>query len=260
MIDMQEVKNRVKGHNLVVGVDSLPRGHVRLETPFLYPDGSSVDVFLVEDENEPLLPSRKLSDLGQTHSWLLDVQVRPWLSKKRQRFVEDALRLHGVEQQGGALERRLDSLDDLMDGIVHLGQACVRVADLIYTRRSSMQVSMTEEVEEFLSDAEVSYDANQELEGRHGNRVRVDFLVRGPRLSSAILTLSTGNASQSHVAANEIFSKWYDLDVPARTEQRITIFDDQFDVYRDRDLRRLRDLSNVVALSDRSTLRDLLAA
>jgi len=258
MIDASEVQKKVEGHALVRGVDQLPKGHVRLETEFLYPDGSSVDVFLVEDA--PLLQGLKLSDLGQTMSWLLDVQVKPWLSKKRQRFVEDALRIYKVEQVGGALELPLASVDELMGGIVKLGQACVRVADLTYTRRSALQTGISEDLEEFLSDAELPFDTNRELEGRHGAKVRVDFLVQGTSLSSAVLALSSGNASQAHVVANEIFRRWYDLDVPARHEHRVTVFDDRFDVYRDDDMRRLRDLSDVVALSDRQTMRDLLAA
>jgi hypothetical protein len=258
MIDAADIAKRTTGHSLIRGVDQLPKGHVRLETGFLYPDGSSVDVFVVEES--PLLHTLKISDLGQTTSWLLDIQVRAWLSKKRQRFVEDALRIYDVKQAGGALERPLPSLDSLLDGVMKLGQACVRVADLIYTRRSSLQSSVAEDLEEFLADAELDFEANKELEGRHGAKVRVDFLVRGPRLSSALLALASGNSSQAHVTANEIFRRWYDLDVPGRTEQRVTVFDDRFDVYREEDLRRLRDLSDVVALSDRVTMKDLLAA
>jgi len=40
----------------------------------------------------------------------------------------------------------------------------------------------------------------------------------------------------------------------------VTVFDDRFNVYRDDDLRHLRDLSDVVALSDRQTIADLLTA
>jgi len=43
-------------------------------------------------------------------------------------------------------------------------------------------------------------------------------------------------------------------------EQRITVLDDRHDVYRDDDIARLKELSDVVAFSDRQTLRDLLAA
>jgi len=72
------------------------------------------------------------------------------------------------------------------------------------------------------------------------------------------MALSSGNAAQAHAASNEIFRRWYDLS--ARTEQKVTNFDDRYDVYRDEDLARLRDLSDVVALSDKIAIRDLLAA
>ena len=258
MIDFDEVNCKLAGHPLVRNVDRLPRGHVRLETVFLYPDGSSVDVFLPEDG--PLVPPSRLSDLGQTTGWLLDVQVKPWLSKKRQRFVEDALRLYGVVLRGGALERDLHSLDELVEGVVHLGQACVRVADLTYTRRSSLQLDFAEDLEEVLADTALEYESNMELEGRFGKRVRVEFLVRGAHLSSAVLTLASGSAPQAHIVANEVFRRWYDLNIPARNERRLTVFDDRVDVYRDDDLTRLADVSQVVAFSDKQTLRDLLAA
>ena len=136
----------------------------------------------------------------------------------------------------------------------------MRVADLTYTRRSALQTGVGEEFEEFLSDAELSFEPNPELVGRHGTVVRVDFLVRGASTSSAVLTLASGNTTQAHSTANEVFRRWYDLDVPERSEHRVTVFDDRYDVYRDEDLRRLRDLSDVVAMSDRQTLKDLLAA
>jgi|CZKU01.1.fsa_nt_gi hypothetical protein len=258
MIDVGEIKKQVDGHSLIRGIDQVPKGHVRLETAFLYPDGSSVDVFVVEES--PLLRNLKVSDLGQTTSWLLDVQVKPWLSKKRQRFMEDALRIYDVKQVGGALERELASTDGLVDGVIRLGQACVRVADLTYTRRSALQTSVTEDLEEFLADSELDFEPNQELVGRHGAKVRVDFLVKGPKVTSALLALASGNTSQAHVLANEIFRRWYDLDFPDRKENRVTVFDDRFDVYREDDLRRLSDVSDVVALSDRQAMKDLLAA
>jgi hypothetical protein len=255
---LDEVKARVSGHRIVRGVDLVERGHIRIETAFLYPEGSSVDLFIPRART--LFAELRLSDLGQTMQWLLDVQVRPWLSKKRQGFVVDVLRLYGVRQEGGALEIPLASLDELVPGIVRLGQACLRVADLLYTRRSALQAPVTEEVEEVLAEGALRYETNPELEGRFGNRVRVDFPVHGQRTRSALLTWSSANSSQAHMQANEIFRRWYDLDIPSRTEQRVTIFDDRYDVYRDDDMSRLRDKSELLPLSDRTAILDLLAA
>lgn len=253
-----DVKQRVENHSIVKDVTETELGHVRIETSFLYPEGSYVDLYVPHDHS--LFKQLKLSDLGQTMQWLLDVQVRPWLSKKRQRFVEDVMHIYGAEQRGGVLELELPSLDGLVDGVVRLGQACVRVTDLIYTRRTYMQSPVAEEVEEVLADGALDYDPDVELKGRFGKPVRVDFLVKGRRTRSGVLTWSSGNSSQAHIQANEIFRRWYDLDIPARTEQKVTVFDDRYDVYRKEDLERLREKSQVIGLSDRTSIVDLLAA
>ena len=81
MIDVVEIIARTSGHALIQSVDQIRGSTIRIETAFLYPDGASVDIFVVtEGERSPDLI---LSDLGQTMSWLLDVQVKPWLSRKR---------------------------------------------------------------------------------------------------------------------------------------------------------------------------------
>lgn len=106
MIALDEVQRQLKDRSIVRTIDTVPKGHIRIMTGLLYPDGASVDVFIVNDT--PVLPANlkpaqplRLSDLGQSIAWLLDVGVRPWLSKKRQAFVEDVLRLYGVQQAGG---------------------------------------------------------------------------------------------------------------------------------------------------------------
>ncbi len=260
MIDLSAVRRQLDGNSFVRSIDELEKGgHVRLETAFVYPDGSSIDLFL--ENRDPLLPTEVLSDFGQTTSWLLDVQVKPWLSKKRQRIVQDALRIYGVTQHGGALEASVSpDLQDLAGALMRLGQACIRVADLTYTRRTSMQAGIVEELEELIADAELDYDAGAELPGRYGKAVPIDFLVRGRQTRSAVITWSAANSSTAHTLANETFRRWYDLDVPTRTEQRVTVYDDRSDAYRDDDMQRLREVSDVLALSDGRTLRDLLAA
>jgi hypothetical protein len=254
MIDLPQIAEQVQGQAIVLGVSLLKRGHIKLETAFKYPDGTSVEVFVRKPD---LANEINLTDLGQTHAWLLDAQIRPWLSKKRQAFLDDALKTCGVTQAGGELQLSIGSLAEVTEGTIRLAQACVRVADLAYTRRSSLQTEFVEEVGEVVEDLELPYESNVEVPGKYEKLVRVDLRVAA-KFPSLVLVWSSGNSSQAHVTQNEIFRKWSDLD--RRAEQRVTIFDDRFDVYRDEDMKRLRDVSQLVAISDRPMLEAVLAA
>lgn len=152
------------------------------------------------------------------------------------------------------------------EAVIRLGQACLRVADLMFTRRASAQTVFTEEVEEILLDSELPVESNIEIPGRFGKPVRVDSLVHGPKARSAIMGLSSGNPSSAHTQANEIFRRWYDLENGKQhqngkaPDQRVTIFDDRINVYKDEDLERLKELSILLSFSDRPAIRDVLAA
>lgn len=261
MLNYEEIKKLLADSEIVRGVDLAPKNHTRIETALLYPDGASVDLFVSAEQSlYPEQPEQTLTDFGQTTAWLLDMQVRPWKSKKRQRFLEDAISVYKVNQNGGALEKHFSTEAELKDVILDLGQACIRVADLTYTRRSSMQSAFSEEVEEFLCDTALDYESNVELDGRYGTPVRVDYLVTGTTHQSAVLSWSTRNTSAAHTQANEIFRKWYDLTIPNRKESKITVLDDRFDVYRDEDLNRIRDYSDIITFSDKESLSEILAA
>jgi hypothetical protein len=167
MSTLDDIRANLRSRALVAGVDPLPSGHIRIETTFRYPDGGSIELFVVD-------PPRLLSDLGQTTAWLLDMQIKPWLSKKRQAMVEDVLHVHGVRQNGGAIEIDLPSLDELETKVLVLAQVCLRLADLTFTRRASLQAAFSDDLAEVLADADLEYEPNVELPGRFGSKVRVD--------------------------------------------------------------------------------------
>ncbi len=263
MIDSAALLKKLPEFCMVRAVDKLPRGHVRIQTGFLYPDGSSVDVFIVDDPSQPLLPASRISDLGQTMDFLLHHDVKPWTSQKRKAQLESAISLYGVELEGGALVKPIiDTDSSLREGIILLGQACVRMADLLFTKRLQLQSVFTEEVEEFLSDADLDYQPGVQLPGSFAP-IAVDFLVHGKTTTSAVLTLFSRIKEAAHVQANEVFRKVHDLSTAQRPEQRVTLVDDTVDVlriYREDDLRRIESYSTLVAFSDRSTVQALLAA
>jgi Domain of unknown function DUF1828 len=249
---------------MVLSTDVVPKGHVRLETKFSYPDGTSVDLFVAEPvqptlfANEPHL----LTDFAQTTAWLADVQVQPWKSKKRQGFLDEVLAVLGVRQNGGALEAPFDDTrDSLESAVIRLGQACVRVADLYYTRRASFQYStLNEDVEELLVDADLRFQPNVQILGKFGKPVPVDFQIDGQRTHSLVLTLSSQSTASSHQVATEVFRRQFDLASGTRKERQVTIVDDRYDVFKDEDLQRLARVSSVVPFSARKDLVALLAA
>jgi hypothetical protein len=265
MITLNEVQQQLEDKSIVQTIDVVPRGHIRIMTGLLYPDGASVDIFVVND-TPPILagvtPAQplRLSDLGQTVAWLLDIGVRPWLSKKRQALVEDVLRINGVQQDGGELRLDLKPGDDLTVRVLRLAHSCIRVADLTLTRRASLQSPFSDDVEEVLADAELGFEVGAELMGRKRKPIRVDYLVTGQTRRSAVLALSALNAQSAHHSANEIFRKWYDLDVPGRTHYNVTVYDDRQSFHREEDLERLQDFSAVIPFSEKQTLIGHLAA
>lgn len=242
--------------HLVRGVDTVQGGRLlRVRTEFLYPDGSSIDVFVPTESDGPVT----LSDMGQTMSTLLDMQVKPWLSKKRAVLLDDAIEPYGVSQSGAEFRLSVDDPTKVPIGIVRLGQACLRASDLMFTRRSSLQNAFVEDVEEVLSDGELAYEPNVDVEAKEGHLVKVDFRVSGRRSTSLILGLAANSSSQSHAASNEVFRKLFDLS--ARSEQRVTVFDDRRgDIYKEEDIERLKNFSVVLPITEPRQIIELLAA
>ncbi|HEX8821766.1 MAG TPA: DUF1828 domain-containing protein [Archangium sp.] len=257
---LEQLNEAMRHYPLIRGVDRVPKGHLRIETGFLYPDGTPIEVFLVKDREVPVFSFSKLSDLGQTTAYLLNLSVRPWVSAKRRAFLEDTLHTHRVESNGGAFEVPVSRFDEIPDAIIRLAQACLRASDLIFTRRVSLLSPFEDQFEEFLGDAELTYEPRAALSLPDNRTVEVDFLVRGKRTDSAVLTLSSSTPSAAHTVANEVFTKWYDIAAAERPENRVTVFDDSRDVYRPSDLERIAKFSDVLPFSERRQVIEFLKA
>lgn len=245
--------------DVVRSVEAAPNGHICIQTTLQYPDGSYIDAFVRQDAQLPLGGTITLSDLGQTTAWLLDLRLKPWLSEKRRRFLEDALAVYRASMRSGAVEIDLAPGEPLGLAVLRLAQACLRMADLMFTQRSSVETAFKDRVEDFLTIKELPFAQDVEVDGRHNRKIRVDYRVQAEGRDSLVLVLGSASPSSAHTIANEIFARWYDLNVPQVREQKITLFDDSSPV-RDADLDRLRELSAVIPISDEDTLAETLRA
>src|SRR5215218_241880 len=156
-IDCDNLKEFVQSFSLVNNCDRINNGALRIATPFNYPNGSQIDLFL--EVSSDMFNDYILSDYGMTANYLLDMQIKPWAAKKRRLLIDDICSVLGVAYSAGKLQIHIDQKDlsDLPHAMVRLAQACIRVADLSFTQRLQIIGTFQEEVEEFISENNFSY-------------------------------------------------------------------------------------------------------
>lgn len=233
-------------------------GYTRIRTPFLYPDGDVIDLF-VQAHND----GATITDLGETTRWLRTQSVSPRRSAKQTKLIEDVCLNHGLEFFRGMLLARVKPTDNFAAVTMRAAQGALRVADIWFTMRSRSVESVTEEVEVLLSERGILFERNQALVGRSGRTWRPDFHTRTQNRSSLVCVLSTGSRAAAKNVTEHVLSSWYDLNnlrVGPESLQFISLFDDTMDVWTDQDFNLLNDLSIVSRWSQPEAFIEALAA
>jgi hypothetical protein len=233
-------------------------GFTRIRTPFLYPDGDVIDLFL-QEKNE----SMTVTDLGETMRWLRAQCISPRRSPKQRALIEDVCLNHGIEFFRGMLLARVKPADNLAAVVMRAAQGCLRVADIWFTMRTRSVESVTDEVEVFLSEKEVGFERSPPLVGRSGRTWRPDFHTRTPKRSSLVCVLSTGSRAAAKNVTEHVLASWYDLNnlsIGPEGLQFVSLFDDTMDVWSDQDFNLLKDLSVITRWSQPDGFIEALAA
>jgi Domain of unknown function DUF1828 len=233
-------------------------GYTRIRTPFLYPDGDVIDLFLKEGKE-----ISTLSDLGETLRWLRMQSLSERRSPKQKRLIEDICLTHGVELFRGMLMLRLRTLEELAQAVTRLGLAAVRVGDLWFTFRTRAIESVTDEVADLLGEREVPFDQGERIPGRSGRIWRPDFHTRTPERSALVYVLSTGSRAAAKGIAEHVLASWYDLShlqIGPEALKFVSLFDDTADVWADEDFKLVGDLSDIAYWSRPDDFVEKLAA
>jgi len=245
----------IRTHCLVDGVDVLPRGLFRAGTKLQYLDGSNVDVFL--EGTGDLLGTFTLSDMGQTFAKLAEYGIKP---KERKDMVQEAIEGLKVRRVKDQLQVRVTD-GSVKGAVIDLAQACVRVSCIAFTKRITQKRDFTNRVREVLEGLGRGFDTDHPYVGPYGKEVRVDY--RFPGVAAALrdkakrpvaILQATGN----HYQANEVFSKWSDLQRAKVSDAFVTVYDETATLDHPEDLERLQDVSELVAASNRKGLAELL--
>lgn len=229
----------------------------RIRTPYLYPDGDNIDLYCKTQDGVVTV-----SDLGETTRWLRMQSVSPRRSPKQRQLIEDTCLNHGVEFYKGMLQARYRPGESLAMIITRVAQAVLRVSDLWFTFRTRAVESVTDEVADYLSECQFSFERSEKLAGRSGRSWNVDFHVRAPKRSSLVYVLNTGNRSAAHSVAEHVLAAWYDLNHLAAGPEAlyfVSLFDDTVDVWSRQDFKLVQDLSTITRWSRPDEFADILS-
>lgn len=229
---------------------------LRVRTPFMYPDGDFIDLY-VEERSQSL----HLTDYGETLGWLQLQSIAESLTPNQRRLVEDVCHTLGIHLIHGQLTLPDERLETLSESIGRLGQAAVRVSDIWFTLRSRAIVSVGDEVEEWLRSQEFGVERNTEQLGRSGRNWSIDYEVTSRNRRSHMFLLSSGSQSWARRATERVAAACVDLSHLARTGTNVglvSLFDDSMDVWREEDFALLAHLSAVTAWSRRTDLAGIL--
>jgi hypothetical protein len=218
-------------------------GYTRVRTPFLYPDGDVIDVFVDPDNST-------ITDLSETTRWLRSQTLSAKRTAKQTRLIEDTCQTAGVEFFRGALMLRMSG--NLSDDIVRLSQACIRVSDLWFTFRTRAIEPITEEVATYLDDRKIPFERNETHPGRSGRTWTVDFHTRHSSRSTLVQVLSTGTRGATHRMAEHVLAMWHDLSNLQYGREPlhfVSLFDDTLNVWNEEDFNLLSDYSAIAMWS-----------
>lgn len=230
--------------------------YTRIRTPFLYPDGDVIDLFVDE-------MGETVTDLGETLRWLRMQSLSSKRSKRQQKLLEDVCLNHGLELYKGMLTARVKPGADFASVIMRVAQGALRVADLWFTMRTRAVESVSEEVELFLAESDISYERGEKWVGRSGKTWQVDFHTRTRRKSSLVCVLGTGSRAAAKGVAEHVLATWYDLNnlkIGPEGLQFVSLFDDTLDVWTPEDFKLVEDLSTIARWSKPDEFAEILNA
>jgi Domain of unknown function DUF1828 len=243
--DCSQIKGHVRDLPLVRSCDQLHGGSLRMSTPFSYPNGDYIDVFL-ESGSDIFGSFLLLTDYGQTGIFLHNYQVEMDSTKYRVKLVDDITAELGVTVRDGILQVKFKEGEDadFSDAILRLSQACVRVSDLAYHPKVRSALPFKKEIHSFLMKSNFRVNSDAKLPGLFGREVKIDFEVQTETSVSLLLTMASRNDSSLHVQVNEVFGRWASLE-PVQP-RRLTLVDSTSkEMLRDDDRRRIETFSPV---------------
>ena len=238
---------------------SVPVGGVRIRTPFLYPDGGVVDVFVVETNR-----GYEVTDFSEAVGWLRMQTINGKLLPRQRILIDDIGQTLGTEFKKGEIIYRCNDLSEVSEAVQIVGQAVLRVADLWFLFRHSVSHSIADEVEEWLQEKEIASERNYKTQGKSKREWNVHFKTLVLENTSFVFLLSTATRGAVHRITDQVFTGCSDLTnsqnatIYTYTPKLVSLFDDTVDVWRKEDFDLLENVSEIARWSSPDEFEHIL--
>ena len=224
-----------------------PQEGVRVRTPMLYPDGSVVDVFVLERNDRFIV-----TDFGDALDWLGLQSVSQRRSPKQEALIQDVCQTLRMERFRDQLMLRDVTSGALGESVFRVAQAAVRVSDLWFTLRSQAIQSIAEEVDEWLNDRGIPFERQVSRQGRSTQDWTIDFQTLTDKRTCFVFLLATGTRGAARRLTEHVLAGCVDLNHHKEFQPSIefvSLFDDTEDVWQPHDFHMVEPVSEVVLWS-----------
>lgn len=229
------------------------KNRLRLMTPFLYPDGDNIDLY-IEMRDERFV----LTDLGEVMAYLTDTGLTFRQAHRRNVILNEILATLGVESLNSELCVRLDRIDeDFVSQLSRLTQAAVQALDLLFTTRTTHLATFKNDVETYWIERKMLYEKGVAIEGSSGEIYTIDFML--PRQRPALVAaLSTVTAGYANNLTSKTVRQWADIQGIDGRFNYISLIDDSSSVWRPEWINQIGQYSHTVFWEERQRLDKIL--
>ena len=228
---------------------------LRLETPFRYPDGGTMELFVEEHKG-----LRVVTDLGEGFRFLEKGGIEPMRSPSRQRVIELSVRLAGARLDNGVVEIPVTADSEFLGAVMRLAQAITRIADLSLLVKGSFSSTFSDAVEEYLraSTHGVEIQRGAMVQG-NATRHHVDILARSNKGVSVVESLSALTPAGANAQTAFTIQKFADISaIGTGAPERFAILDESAEVWSASLRKQLSRFADVLDWEHRDTLKAAL--
>ncbi|MGN0366747.1 MAG: DUF1829 domain-containing protein [Suilimivivens sp.] len=175
----------------------------RLTLPYLDRNNDCTEIYVKSVGNDYII-----TDDGETLGELYLSNFNLFSSQKRESIFNQILLAHGISKSDNDELFASCSKDDLYQKVHMLTQCMIKVSDLFYTAKNTVQSLFIEDVQSYLDENDIRYSPNISFLGVSGLTTNYDFVIPKYKDVPERIIKVVNNIDQSQT--NSILFLWND--------------------------------------------------